>query len=85
MAAFALTSQISELDNFNLETSFEDFVKETQHKLLSMPTVQTDEEEVPPPCDFSSFMALNFDAAEKQPTPVIEQTIEALVTDELAS
>ena len=56
MAAFALTSQISELDNFNSETSFEDFVKETQHKLLSMPNIQPDEQDVPVTCDLSSFI-----------------------------
>ena len=39
MAAFALTS---ELDHFDIETSFENFVKETQQKLLSMPDIQAD-------------------------------------------
>ena len=58
MAAIALTS---ELDNFNLETSFEDFVKETQQRLFSMPDMQTDET-TPVNYDCSSFMSLKFDA-----------------------
>ena len=52
MAAIVL---ISELDNFDIETSFEDFIKETQHKLMSMPSVQDDEQSTPISCDLSSF------------------------------
>ena len=94
MAAFALTSQISELDNFNLETSFEDFVMETQHKLMSISNVQSDEEAVAVSCDLSSFMSINFDAAEqeppstipaKEPYQVLQEVAETVLTDELSN
>ena len=95
MAAFALTSQISELDNFNLETSFEDFVMETQHKLMSISNVQSDEEAVAVSCDLSSFMSINFDAAgqeppsstipAKEPYQVLQEVAETVLTDELSN
>ena len=72
MAAFALTSQIAELDNFNLDSSFEDFVKETQLKLLSMPDAQADEQAAPITCDLSSFKALNFDAPQTETTSNVD-------------
>ena len=66
MAAFALTSQIAELDNFNLDTSFEDFVRETQNNLLTMPVVQSEgEQHTETNYDLSSFMAINFDPLRK--------------------
>ena len=79
MAAFALTSQISEVDNFDIETSFQDFVKETQHKLLATPNVQTDEEAAPINCDLSSFMTINFD----NPIQVLQEAAETTLTDQL--
>ena len=67
MAAFDLTSQISELDYFNLDTSFEDFIKQTQHKLLTMPVLQSEgEQSTVPNYDISLFMAINFDASEEK-------------------
>ena len=48
------------MDSFYLETSFEDFVRETQHKLLNSPVVQCEEEQVVEGTyDLSSFMAIN--------------------------
>ena len=90
MAAFALTS---ELDHFDIETSFENFVKETQQKLLSMPDIQTNEEAAPLTCDLSSFMSINFEAAEpssstiaaKEPYPVLQEVAETVLTDELSN
>ena len=97
MAAFAITSQISELDHFDIEISFEDFVKETQHKLLSTPNVQTDEEAAPVTCNLSSFMVFSCDTAEQEPssiqvteqeptsTSVGEKVFEAVVTEEITN
>ena len=68
MAAFALTS---ELDHFDIETSFENFVKETQQKLLSMPDIQADDT-VPVTYDCSSFMNLKFDAQNEMGSAVFD-------------
>jgi len=85
MAAFALTSQISELDNFDIDTSFQDFVKETQHKLLSPPDMQNNEEAAPINYDLSSFMSINFEAKEQQTNTVVRDSIEAFVENELTN
>ena len=85
MAAFALTSQISELDNFNLETSFEDFMKEAQHKLLYMPDVPPEETAAETSCDLSSFMSINFDSKEKDCAEALGNSLGAVVTDHLTS
>ena len=84
MAAIALTS---ELDNFDIETSFEDFIKETQHKLMSMPSVQDDEQSTPINCDLSSFMSINFDVAEKEPSSVqvLQHVATTVLSNELTS
>lgn len=86
MAAFALTSQIAELDNFNLDTSFEDFVRETQNNLLTMPVVQSEgEHHTEPNYDISSFMAINFDHPQKELGQVLEESVEKFLTEEVAS
>ena len=86
MAAFALTSQIAELDNFNLDTSFEDFVRETQNNLLTMPVVQSEgEHHTEPNYDISSFMAINFDHPQKELGQVLEESVENFLTEEVAS
>ena len=70
MAAFVMTHQITSLDNFDLDTSFEDFVRETQHKLLNLPVEQCEEEQVVEDTyDLSSFMAINFEE------PTVEKEI----------
>ena len=82
MAAFTLTSQIADLDNFNLDTSFEDFVRETQHKLVTMPVAQAEGEATTESNnDISSFMAINFDAPQKGPAQVLEVIVEAGLTE----
>ena len=86
MAAFALTAQISELDNFDLDVSFQQFIQETQEKLLSTPAVQTEEEpNVQTTYDLSSFMSTNFETREQQTGDVVGNTIEAFVEDQLAN
>ena len=63
-------SSITSLDNFDLDTSFEDFVRETQHKLLNLPVEQCEEEQVVEDTyDLSSFMAINFEE------PTVEKEI----------
>ena len=65
-----MTHQITSLDNFDLDTSFEDFVRETQHKLLNLPVEQCEEEQVVEDTyDLSSFMAINFEE------PTVEKEI----------
>ena len=71
MAGFGLTSQISELDNFDLTASFENFVRGTQHKLLTMPVVQCEDDQLTEGnSDISSFKAINFDAPGKETEPL---------------
>jgi len=66
MATFVMTHQITSLDNFDLDTSFEDFVRETQHKLLNLPVEQCEEEQVVEDTyDLSSFMAVKSRSARK--------------------
>ena len=86
MAAFAITSQISELDNFDLDVSFQQFIQETQEKLLSIPTGQTEEEpNAETIYDLSSFLSTNFETKEQETSTVVENTIEAFVEDQLAN
>ena len=86
IAAFALTSQIAELDNFNLDTSFEDFVRETQHNLLTMPVVQSEGEHCTEPnYDISSLMAINFGHPQKELVEVLEESVEKCLTEEVVS
>ena len=77
MAAIALTS---ELDNFDIETSFEDFIKETQHKLLHMSNVQPEGTSTEITTDLSSFVSINFEAKEQE-----AGTIESFVEEQLSN